>query len=269
MKECLYVVLLKGRELRQWLIYFLSHTAASNHCSMELLTHPSIMLSRHIICVCFCCVRLCESVAVWFLGALKAGVGNVRVDILMHARVHICVSQDLKCVCACVCVCLCVRAPSTLDIQMQHVFPCSPWLHLTLSTSGGHTLMCEHGPLRSDLRGRWSSLCSDEATKTQTHTGFLLDVGSGCTSCFCAANIRRWKSLWFEFNVWMSVFNFILNCGWFRKEGRWMSSSSLMRCWFLWRTFHHQWRLWRETLSLYWYKLIGWHWKHVDRFDDK
>ncbi len=82
MKQCLYVVLLKGRELRQWLIYFLSHTAASNHCSMELLTHPSIMLSRHIIYPSACpCALVCVHALVWFLGALKAGVEKARVGI--------------------------------------------------------------------------------------------------------------------------------------------------------------------------------------------
>lgn len=34
---------------------------ASNHCSMEQLSHPSIMLSRHMINVCVC-VREGESV---------------------------------------------------------------------------------------------------------------------------------------------------------------------------------------------------------------
>lgn len=36
--------------------------------------------------------------------------------------------------------------------------PCSLWPDLTLSASGGHTLMCEHRSLCPDLKGRWSFL---------------------------------------------------------------------------------------------------------------
>lgn len=95
MKECLYVMLLKESELRQWLIYFLSHTAASNHCSTELLTHPSIMLSRHIISACVC-VFVCPYTCViffffFFEGALKAGVKKMPVWTFWFVS-----SQDLK-----------------------------------------------------------------------------------------------------------------------------------------------------------------------------
>lgn len=63
---------------------------------MKPLTHPSIMLSRHIIyvCVCVCsCAVMCVRALVWFLGALKAGIENACVGIQC---VHECIFVFLR-----------------------------------------------------------------------------------------------------------------------------------------------------------------------------
>ena len=88
---------------------------------------------------CFC-VRV-------ILGTLKAGVKNACVGILVCAKVHICGFQDFK-------------SPYAPQLSVHAAdpnatrSPGSLWLDLTLSASGGHTLMCEHGPLCLVLKGR-------------------------------------------------------------------------------------------------------------------
>ena len=112
------------------------------------------MLSRHIISAC---VSLCVCALVWFTflfifflrGALKTGVKkNASVDILIFCLLRIWRFED--------CARLHVWTPSAHPNETHS--PCSLWPDLTLSASGGHTLMCEHRSLCPDLKGRWSFL---------------------------------------------------------------------------------------------------------------
>lgn len=148
-KECLDVVLLKGTALRQWLIYFLSHTAASNHRSLEPLAHPSIMLSRHIIFVSVCVRAHVYELILWGFKSRYKRLLRWHLDIRKSA--HLCFSGCINRVSLCQSVVYATHPNVTRS-------PCSLWLNRTLSSSRGHALMCEHRSVYPTPKGRWSFL---------------------------------------------------------------------------------------------------------------
>ena len=198
MKECLYVMLLKGSELRQWLIYFLSHTAASNHCSMELLTHPSIMLSRHIISACVC-VSLRVRALVWFFffflrGLWKQVLKNASVDFLIVS------SRDLKTVLAFTSELHPRRASKWNAFSLQPV----AWSHI-VSQRRSHSNVWTSLPLPGP--GRWSFLHGRSCKGTSLW--FLLGPAQcAATSVFTwsvSMNLYR-ASCVFRWQVWIWMY---------------------------------------------------------------
>lgn len=190
MKQRLYVVLLKERELRQWLIYFLSHTEPSNHCSMKLFTHPFIMLSRHIICAH---VSACTFVSAYlwdFRGIWKKVLKVLWCVFRFRNCECVCTWVRVCCLCLHVCKPLCQSSVHTADTNATHP-PRSLWLNLTLSTNGGHTLMCEHRSF-CPARKADEAFCWAEATKT-TPSWFLQDLAASSSS------VSLWSYLCFAY----------------------------------------------------------------------